>query len=91
MKSRRQKKPSRPETHKTPEHRVHRGLCLVSRGGLEPAFVEPGDSAQGFVLLLAIASVAHGLQVGDVVVRFTVAGWHDVVYCPVSTVEVFAT
>ena len=57
----------------------------MSRGGLEPAVVEPSDSTQSLVLLLAIASVAHGLQVGDVVVRFAIARGNDVVDCPVST------
>ena len=70
---------------------MHRGLWPVSRGGLEPAFVKPGDSAQGLVLLLAIALVAHGLQVGDVVVWLAIARGHDVVDCPVTAVEVFAT
>ena len=58
----------------------------LERGGLEPTIVEPGDSAHGLVLFLAVASVAHGLQVVYVVVRFTIAGWHDVVDCPVTPI-----
>ena len=41
-------------------------------------------------MLLAIASVAHGLKVAYVVVWFTVARGNDVVYCPVSAVEMFS-
>jgi hypothetical protein len=69
---------------------VHRGSVAGLVGGLEPAIVEPSDSAQGLVLLLAIASVAHGLKVAYVVVWFTVARGNDVVYCPVSAVKMFS-
>jgi len=87
VKSRRQKKGSGSLSAQNPRASSASGVCGWSRGGgLEPAVVEPGDSAHGLVLLLAIASVAHGLQVAYVVVWVAIARGHDVVYCPVSTV-----
>jgi hypothetical protein len=90
MKSHRQKKRSVGLNAQNPRASSASGVCGRSRGGLEPAIVEPGDSAQGLVLLLAIASVAHGLKIADVMVRFAVARGNDVVYCPVSAVEMFS-
>lgn len=51
-------------------------LLLVSR-------VAPGDSLEGMVLLTSVAASAHGLEVVDVMVRFSFSCWDDVVNGPV--------
>ena len=63
---------------------------LYLEGGLFPAVCAPRDAFVCAVLFTAVAGSAHGLQVFDVVVWFTVAWGDDVVYCPVTALELFA-
>jgi hypothetical protein len=64
---------------------------LYLGGGLFPAVAAPRYALVCPVLLTSVACSAHGLQVLEVMVWFTVTWGDDVIYCPVTTLELFAT
>jgi hypothetical protein len=64
---------------------------LYLEGGLFPAVTAPWDALVCAVLLASVTCSAHGLEVLEVMVWFTVTWGDDVIYCPVTTLELFAT